>query len=247
MNATSITQRTRRRPLFYLVASALLIAMAVSGFWPQYYGRLVGGRALEGAAVHPLAHVHSTLFMGWLLAILFQAALVRGGRTGLHRRIGPGLAAMGYATAAFGLFAGLNLAAAQVARGGTLDAAAVFVAAPVLDMIMFTGFLTAAVIWRRRPEAHKRLILFTGYSFAFVGFVRHLARVPGLMENLWFATALLVAPVALCIAWEAATRRSVHPVWWIGLAAFTARLVLELLALLPPWLPIGRALVRPFL
>ena len=67
------------------------------------------------------------------------------------------------------------------------------------------------------------------------------------MENLWFATALLVAPVALCIAWEAATRRSVHPVWWIGLAAFTARLVLELLALLPPWLPIGRALVRPFL
>lgn len=246
MKARSITGSVRRR-LIYLMVPVLLIAMAVTGFWPQYYGRLISGRALEGAAVHPLVHVHSTLFLGWLLAILFQAALVRGGRTRLHRRIGPWLAGMGYAAAAVGLFAGLNLAAAQVARGGALDAAAVFVAAPVLDMILFTGFLTAAIAWRRRPEVHKRLMLFTGYSFAFVGFVRHLARVPGLMENPGVVTVLLLTPVVLCIAWEAATRRSVHPVWWIGLTAFTARLLLELLALLPPWLPVGRALIRPFL
>lgn len=247
MTATRITERSRRRSLFYLVVPILLIALAMTGFWPQYYGRLATGRALEGAAVHPLVHVHSTLFISWLLAILVQAALVRGGRTRLHQNLGPWLAGSGYAVAGLGLFAGLSLAAAQVARGGSLDAAAVFVAAPILDMLMFTGFLTAAVAWRRRPEVHKRLILFTGYSFAFVGFVRHLGRVPGLMENLWLATFILVAPVALCIAWEAVTQRSVHPVWWIGLAAFTARLLLEFLALLSPWLPIGRALIRPFL
>ncbi len=146
-----------------------------------------------------------------------------------------------------GLYSGLELAAARVARGGTVDEAAVFVAAPILDMIMFTGFLTASIVWRKRPEVHKRLILFTGYSFAFIGLVRYLARIPGVMENLWLATALLVTPILLCIAWEAATRRRVHPAWWIGLAAFTGRLLLELLAMLPPWLPAGRAIIRAFL
>jgi FtsH-binding integral membrane protein len=120
------------------------------------------------------------------------------------------------------------------------------VAAPVLDMVMFSGFLAAAVAYRRRSEAHKRLILFTGYSFAFIGLVRYLARIPGVMENLWLASVLLVVPIALCIAFEAATRRSVHIASWIGLSVFAARLGVELLAILPLWLPIGRVLVRPF-
>lgn len=235
-----------RRSKLYLVLPALLIAMAVIGFWPQYYGRLLRGAALEGVSLEPLVHVHSTIFLGWLGIILFQAALVHRGRTRLHRQLGPWLAGLGYAAAAVGLFAGLNLAAARVTRGGTLDEAAVFVAAPLLDMIMFTAFLTASIVWRRRPEAHKRLILFTGYSFAFIGLVRYLAR-GGYMENLWLATLLLVAPILLCIGWEWVTRQRVHPAWWAGLAAFTARLLLELAAMLPLWLPVGRALVRAFL
>lgn len=243
--ASAVRPRLRRSPL-YLVLPALLIAMAVIGFWPQYYRRLLRGGALEGAAAEPLVHVHSSLFLGWLGIILFQAALVDRRRTGVHKRIGPWLAGIGYAAAAVGAVAGLNLAAAQVRRGGALDAAAVFVAAPLLDMIMFTGFLTASIVWRRRPEAHKRLILFTGYSFAFVGLVRYLVR-SGLTENLWVATVLLILPILLCIAWEGATRRRVHAAWWIGLGVFTARLVLELLAMLPPCLPVGRALIRAFL
>jgi hypothetical protein len=224
----------------------LMIAMAVIGFWPQYYGRLVAGTALEGVTLHPLVHVHSTMFLSWLAIIVGQAALVRTGRTSLHRRLGPWLAAIGYLAALVGVYAGLTLAAARVARGEALDEAAVFVAAPLLDMIMFTGFLTAAIVWRRRPETHKRLILFTGYSFAFIGLVRYLVRTPGVMENLWLATFLLTVPVLLCIAWEAATRRRVHPVWWVGLGAFFGRLMLELLAMLPWWLPIGRSLIRAF-
>ena len=42
-------------------------------------------------------------------------------------------------------------------------------------------------------------------------------------------------------------RRRIHAVWFVGLAAFTTRLLLELLATLPPWLPVGRALIRPFI
>ncbi|HEY9218037.1 MAG TPA: hypothetical protein VIO94_08310 [Phenylobacterium sp.] len=251
MTATPQTARTHRRKAlprsrFYLALPPIMIAMAVIGFWPQYYGRLLRGQALEGPAVHPLVHVHSSLFVGWLLIIFAQVALVHAGRTDVHRRLGPWLAGVGYAAALVGLVSGLNLAAARVTRGGALDEAAVFVAAPILDMIAFTSFLTAAVLYRRRPELHKRLILFTGYCFAFIGLVRYLGRIPGVLENLWLGTLLFVVPILACIGWEAVTRRSVHPVWWAGLAAFTARLLIELLAMLPPWLPVGRAILRPF-
>ena len=89
-------------------------------------------------------------------------------------------------------------------------------------------------------------MIFAAYSFAFIGLVRYLVRI-GALENPWLGTLLLVAPILSCIAWEYAVRRHVHTVWFLGLAAFTTRLLVELLATLPPWLSIGRALVRPFI
>jgi len=236
----------KRRSALYLVLPVVMGAMAVVGFWPQYYGRLATGSALEGVSLHPMVHLHSTLFLLWLGIILFQAVLVRSGHTNAHRQFGPWLAATGYLAAGVGVIAGLILTGARVSRGGALDEAAAFVAGPLLDMIMFTGFLTASIIYRRRPEVHKRLILFTGYSFAFIGLIRYLVRTSGVMENLWLATVLLILPIVICMLWEWGIRRSVHPVWWIGLGAFFTRLMLELLTTLPWWLPVGRSLVRPF-
>ena len=236
-----------RRTYFYLALPVLMLAIALIGFWPQYYGRLLSGSALDSGSSHVLVHVHSSLFLGWLAILFAQACFVRVGRVDLHRRFGPLFATYGYGAATVGAIAGLQLAAFRVTRGGALDEAAVFVAAPLLDMLMFSGFLTGAIIYRRQPEVHRTLMLFAAYSFAFIGWVRYLARIPGTLENLWLGTLLLIAPIIACIAWEYATRRRVHVVWFVGLAAFTSRLLVELLATLPPWLPIGRALIRPFI
>jgi hypothetical protein len=237
----------RGRSSLYLAAPLFMLAGAVAGFWPQYFGPLVTGGSLEGAARHALVHVHAALFLVWLGVIVFQVLLVRARRVALHRCLGRWLAAVGYLAALIGLFAGVGLAAAQPGRGISLESAAAFVAAPLLDMIMFTAFLTAAIAYRNRPEVHKRLILFTGYSFAFIGLVRYLSRIPGVLESLWLGTFLLALPVLLCIGWERITLGRVHPVWWIGLAAFVGRLLLELLAQLPFWQPVGRAILAPFL
>jgi len=239
--------RSGRRSYFYLVLPVLMVAMALIGFWPQYYGRLLAGTALDRGPSHFLVHVHSSMFIGWLVILFVQAMLVRAGRADLHRRVGPLFAVYGYGAAAIGVVAGLQLAAWRVTRGGALDDAAVFVAAPLLDMMMFAGFQTAAIIYRRRAEVHKALMIFAAYSFAFIGLVRYLARIPGALENIALGTLLLVAPILACIGWQYATRRRVHAVWFFGLAAFTIRLLVEWLATLPPWLPIGRALIRPFI
>ena len=244
---TASLSRGSRRSTFYLVLPVLMVAMALIGFWPQYYGRLLSGQALDKGPSHALVHVHSSLFVGWLLILFLQAMLVRVGRVDLHRRFGPLFAVYGYGAAVIGVVAGLQLAAWRVTRGGALDEAAVFVAAPLLDMMMFAGFLTAAIVYRRRAEVHKALMVFAAYSFAFIGLVRYLARIPGALENIALGTLLLVAPILACIGWQYATRRRVHVVWFIGLAAFTVRLLVEWLASSPQWLPVGRALVRPFI
>ena len=241
------TSRSGRRPYFYLALPLLMMAIALIGFWPQYYGRLLAGNALDIGARHALVHVHSSLFLGWLAILFTQAALVRAGRVQLHRRFGPIFATYGYGAAAIGVVAGLQLAASRVTRGGALDDAAIFVAAPLLDMLMFVGFLTAALVYRRRAEIHRALMIFAAYSFAFIGFVRFLSRIPGVLENVWLTTLLLAAPIVACIGWQYATRRQVHVVWFIGLAAFVCRLLIESLAALPWWLPMGRTLIRPFL
>lgn len=239
--------RSGRRSYFYLVVPVALLAIALIGFWPQYYGRLLAGTALDSGASHRLVAVHSSLFLGWLAILFAQAMLIRRGRVDLHRRFGPLLATYGYGAASIGAFAGLQLAAWRVTRGGALDDAAIFVAAPLLDMALFAGFLTAAIVYRRRPEIHRTLMLFAAYSFAFIGLVRYLARIPGALENIWLGTVLLIAPILACIGWEYATRRRVHVVWLFGLVAFTGRLLVEALASLPAWLPVGRALIRPFI
>ncbi|HKO67105.1 MAG TPA: hypothetical protein VJU53_04790, partial [Burkholderiaceae bacterium] len=54
-----------RRSYFYLTLPVLMVAMAVVGFWPQYYGRLLTGNALDVGPSHVLVHLHSSLFLGW--------------------------------------------------------------------------------------------------------------------------------------------------------------------------------------
>ncbi|HEV2568690.1 hypothetical protein [Sphingomonas sp.] len=236
-----------RRSWFFTVVPLLAVSMALIGFWPQYYGRLTSGLALQPKSSHPLIHLHSTLFLGWLLILAGQSLLVRTGRTVLHRRIGPTLVAYGFVAAIVGTVAGLVLAARQVSFGIPIEAAATFVAAPLLDMIMFSGFLAAGILYRRRAQIHRVLMLFSGYSFAFIGLVRYLVRIPSVVSSPALFTALLLVPVLLCILWQAVMHRRVHAVWFVGLSVFTARLLIEFGAAYPAWQPIGQALIRPFL
>lgn len=253
MNATEAAvaapvARRRGRSRFYVGMALLMIAIALTGFWPRYYGQLLSPAGLDSRSSHLLIHLHSTLFMGWLVMLLAQALLVRSGRTAAHRLAGPILAAYGYVAAAVGIYAGIVLAARRVELGQTVDQAAAFVFITITDMLFFIGFLTAAMIWRRRPEAHKRLILLATWSLAIVGFNRILRRLPGDMETaLWLRLMLLPLPAWIGIAHDWVVRRRIHPVWWIGLAAFMAWAGRRFYAETEAWLPFGRAIVGPYL
>jgi hypothetical protein len=145
------SKATARTSFYFWMAIALALT-AFIGFSRSYFLQ-----HWTSAPPLPLVvHVHGLLGSAFMLLFVAQTALIARGRTDLHRRLGVGglIIAVLFFLSAFPA----GIAMAHV-RGETHEAivrlALPFVAAPV-----FIVLIAAAVVFRRRPEVHKRLMLF---------------------------------------------------------------------------------------
>lgn len=214
-----------RRPL-YVALSALMALIAVVGFWPTYYGPL----ARLSLTQSPLIHLHALVFTGWLALFSAQAVLAATGRLRWHLRLGRVGMAYGVAVAIMGLTTGVMRAAA-LPRGGQAEGL-LYVA--VVDMLVFASFFGAALWFRRRPEAHKRLmtVAATTLLVAAVGRMPFLPPAPGGLAVMFLVWS---SPVLLAVAHDWRHQRGVHPVYVAGLVVFAFRVWSEPLALTSPW------------
>jgi hypothetical protein len=235
-------RRLRKSP-FFTILGLMMLALAIAGFWPQYFSA-VTGRSPEATTQFWLIHLHAALFTVWLLLYISQATLIMTGQGRVHLRMGPWLAAYGFAIAAVGLYAAGLLANRLGQRENDFEAAAAFVFFPVIDMVYFAGFLAVAVIYRRRPDLHKRAMFLATFSIAVVGLGRLVGRTG--LESAVVWQSLNLAPLLIAIAYDMFICRKVYPVLAVGLAVHLVRLNAELFANTEVWLPIGRALIAPF-
>ena len=243
-SSTGRRGRTSIRSPFYTGVGVMMLVLAVAGFWPQYYTVIIGGSA-STTTRHWLIHLHSALFLGWLFMFIMQTALVWRTRLVLHRRLGPPMAAYGFASGAVGLFAGLALAARFGRMNGGVDAAASFAAFPLIDMFFFAGFLALGMAFRFRPQIHKRAMFVATYSIAVVGIGRLVARfVP--VDMPWTWQPAVLSPLLLAVMYDGVIHKRAHPVIIFALAAHLFRLNMEALTSSDTWLSVGRILVRPF-
>ena len=229
--------------LFY---SAMAIAMAVTvfaGFSPTYYLRFFDGgpeATLSGGPFTALVHMHGALFTAWVCLFLVQTLLVAGRRISLHRRLG----AAGAVLAAAMVVVGTSTAIASAARGAAppgVDPLA-FLIIPLGDMVLFAGFVIAAVVLRRNREAHKRLMLLAYTSIL----VAAVARLPGLIQlgpPAFFGLALLF--VVAGAAYDLFSRGRIHRVYLYGGGLFALSVPARLaLSGTEAWREIARALIR---
>lgn len=147
--------RRRRERVFYTGMAAALLLVVFAGFARSYYLKPYFGTPPE---LTPLLHFHGLLFSAWIVLLLAQTSLVAAGRTGAHRRLG----AAGGLLAALMFLVGTLTAIARAKVVGVPPGAPpplVFLTIPLGDMLVFGCLVGAALSYRRRPEAHKRLML----------------------------------------------------------------------------------------
>ncbi len=238
----SVRRRLRKSPFFTLLG-LLMLVLAIGGFWPQYFSA-VTGRTPEPTTQFWLIHVHAGLFTVWLLLYVSQASLIMTGRARIHLKMGPWLAAYGFAIGAFGLYAAALLAHRLGVRQNDFEAAAAFVFFPVIDMVYFAGFLAAAVVYRKRPDVHKRAMFLATFSIAVVGLGRLVGRTG--IESAFVWEPLNLAPLLVAIAYDAFVCRRLYAIMAIGLAVHLVRLNADSLVATEAWLPIGRTLIALF-
>jgi hypothetical protein len=198
---------------FYVGIALLAALIAAMGFWPTYFGPLLAGTVDQP----PVIHVHAAIFSGWIALFGAQVVLAATGHIALHRQLGAVGIWYGVVIIIVGVFTAFSQFADRI-DAGRLDEAQQRLLAPLTDMIVFPlFFFGAAVLYRRRAELHKRLMLVATTTLLVAAALRMSflgEPVPRPMRLLiWFS------PILLGMAYDLIARRSIHPVYIVGLAA----------------------------
>jgi hypothetical protein len=221
------------------MAIAVVATVAV-GFAPTYYLK-----PLFATPALPLfTHIHGALFTAWVLLFLAQTSLVAANRTDLHRRLGVAGAVLAIAMAVSG--AALAIESARLARpalGVLARASPLFVLViPLASVVVFAILVGLGLYYRRRPDAHKRLMLFATLALLPPALAR-IRVLNAIGPQAFFGVTVLF--IAAVVAYDYWTRRRVHAVsLWGGLflaLSFPGRIAL---GHTDAWLTFARWLVR---
>ena len=168
----------------------------------------------------PIVVLHGLSAAAWLGLYLAQTLLVAAGRLRQHRRLGIGGGVLSALVVVSGVVTTMEAAGRGTDLSGDLERwnnGFDFVGAMILpfgDILVFGAFVAVALLFRRRPDAHKRLML-----FAIIG---GLIAAPAVHIVGHFAVSGVLVPVVVlgCLVSSAVhdfiSRRSIHPVSWIA-------------------------------
>ena len=139
--------------VFFPAMVALLLATVLFGFAKTYF--------LAGMVAAPLPnkliHIHGAVFTLWMVLLIVQTGFISAHKVQWHMKLGL----FGFGWAVLMVVLG-SLAAVDALRRGEgplgLDPVSFFVI-PTTSIVLFAFFTLMAYRARKKPEAHKRLIM----------------------------------------------------------------------------------------
>lgn len=169
--------------------------------------------------------IHVWTFFAWLSLLVLQITLAASGHMRLHRLVGLAGMLLVPVMAWSAIAAELH---GQQFRAATDPDAIRFLPIPVASILCFTGCAAAALLLRRRPDWHKRMIYLATSTVLVATFFRwwgdalYAALPPGRVAE-WTANYIGVALLlALGAGYDVATRGRLHSAWKIAIPLLLA-------------------------
>lgn len=233
------TARTATRSRFYLYMTIGFLAIALIGFSTTFFLPLARGQF----SAPPVIHLHGALLFGWLILFIVQSALIQGRSVATHRRLGWVGAALCAGIVVSGVLVGLFATRRDLAAGGDDFVRGQFVNI-LIEMLLFGALVSAAIVYRRDKESHKRLLILATISVLGPAWLRLRHLLPAVPHPFVVFSLLADSLLLVVIARDWLVTKRVHPTYvWAGSAMFAFHLV-ELLAIRSaPWLALSRWLL----
>lgn len=155
--ATVVSERTDRRafrPSFFFWVALVMAFYVFGGFSLAAAERYVTGNTIP---MPPVVHLHGVTFISWMTLLMVQTFLINVKNVALHRSLGTFGIALGTAV----LFTGGLITLLGMSTGNSNGP--FFYDLMYLSVMALLGFgvlFTLAIRQVRRPEQHRRLILF---------------------------------------------------------------------------------------
>ncbi|MGH8318569.1 MAG: hypothetical protein ACREUL_11410 [Steroidobacteraceae bacterium] len=232
----------RRDRNFFLLMVALIWLGILMGFVPE-----IVGRARAHNPFPAVVYFHGAVFVGWLCLLTVQVLLIRSRRVDLHRELGMA------GTALYGAMIVLGITTSVVVDHdlfATPHSDPSFLSIQFADMLAFAVLGGGAIALRKKPDAHKRLIILATICIADAGFSRWWA--PGLAKILgdgyWGNWAQLYLSDFLLITmlgtYDLISRRRLYSAYIFGAAwGLGLEFAAVWMYLSPWWKPVATVLI----
>jgi hypothetical protein len=220
----------RRERGFFTGLALILLVTVIAGFSRTYYFNDLAASPFQ---LTPALHWHGAAFTSWMLLLVAQTLLIAAGKTTLHRSLGVAGALLAATMVALGIY----IAVSRTADGTMLNRGVpplVFMAVPVVGMVVFACLVAAAVFYRRQPATHKRLMMLATLELVTAG----ISRVP--VVDSWGPPGFFGVTdvfVLTIVAYDLLTAHRVHNATvWGGLFLVLSQPARLVLGGTQPWL-----------
>jgi hypothetical protein len=193
---------------FYFFLSLVVAGVVVAGF-----SQTVDRNLFHAAPPRPvLLWIHGAAFSGWVVFFILQSALVRVRKVSVHRTLGWFGAVLGATMVTLGAVIAVVMGRFDAVQLHQPDPA--FLSIPFFDMLAFGTLLGLAILWRGKPELHRRFLVLATCGLLDAAFAR--------FDYVFNHSLLLVcvdAVMLLGVARDLLVDRRVHKVYLYGIPA----------------------------
>jgi hypothetical protein len=201
---------------FFIGMALAMLATSTAGFMPSLV-HTAGRRA----PISLLAAAHGIVFFAWVLIFLVQSSLVASRHVALHRKLGVAsvLVLVLMITLAYTTTVAMVRRAFDLSGDLRIDHDPLYESIfPFSNIFIFSVLVIAALAYRRRPEIHKRLMLFANIELMPAPLAHLIGHTPQLAS---LSPAIVMIPISMFViaaaARDALLAKRVHPLTW-GLA-----------------------------